>query len=168
LWLPVVTLAQTGEYNIKAVFIERFTRYIEWPEESAVSDTSQPFVLGIIGKNPFGSVLEEIYSTQRIRKKKVIIRYISKLDEIKGCNLLFLSESEKKELSKILSFSRKRPILTVSDTKDFAGKGVAINFVIIEGKIKFEINKSAIDNVGLKVSSQLLKLAILVGKKEGQ
>ena len=39
---------------------------------------------------------------------------------------------------------------------------MAINFVIIKGKLKFEMNRRAIEDAGLQASSQLLKLAILV------
>jgi len=162
LLLPVFASAQSIEYTVKAVFLERFTRFIEWPEESAMADSSQPFVLGVIGESPFGSILEEIYSTQKIRDKKVEIRYISKLNEITGCHLLFLSESEKKELPKILSFTRDKPILTIGDTKGFADKGVLINFFFSKDKIRFEINESVVRDSGLKMSYLLLQLAKIV------
>ncbi len=94
LCLPVVTFAQTSEYTIKAAFLERFTRFIEWPEEPAVSDTTESFVLGVIGENPFGSILEQLYATQKIKNKAVEIHSISNLDEISGCHLLFISKSK--------------------------------------------------------------------------
>ncbi len=157
-----VTLAQESEYNLKANFLERFTRFIEWPEESAVNDISQPFILGIIGENPFGTILEQIYSQKTIKDKKVEIRYISDKNEIPGCHLLFISKSEKKVLSKILSFTREKPILTVGDTKNFAEQGVLINLYIVENKIRFEINELEARDSGLFISYRLLNLAKIV------
>jgi len=162
LLLPISPFAQTDEYTIKIVLLERFTRFIEWPEESAISDTSQPFVLGLIGKNPFGSKPEDIYSTRKMRNKKVKIRYISKLDEIEGCHLLFISKSEEKKLSKILSFTKDKPILTISDTKGFAEEGVLINLYLKEDKVQFEINESAVRESGLSMSYMLLKTGKIV------
>jgi len=166
LFLPVVTLAQESEYNVKAVLLERLTRFIEWPEESTVNDTSQSFILGIIGKNPFGSILEQVYSNQKIKDKKVEIRYISKIKKIPGCHLLFISQSEKKALSKILSFTRGKPILTIGDTKNYAEEGVLINFYFVENKTRFEINESEAQKSGLFISYRLLNLAKIVNQPE--
>lgn len=162
LWLPLVSLAQTQEYTVKAVFLERFTRFIEWPEEMAISDSSLPFILGVIGKNPFGSLLDEIYSAQKIRNKEVKIRSISVLKEIAGCHLLFISESKKKELSEILSFTRKKPILTIGDSEGFTEAGVLINLYLEQDKIRFEINESAFRESGLSISYLLLQRAKIV------
>ena len=159
---PVVTSAQLSEYSLKAVFLERFTRFIEWPEESVVSDTSKAFVLGVMGKNPFGSILEQLYATQKIKNKEVEIRYISNMDLILGCHLLFISKSEKNELIKILSVTKDKPILTISDEVGFAEKGVLINFYLSQERVRFEINETAFKVSGLKASYLLLDVAKIV------
>ncbi|MCD4695436.1 MAG: YfiR family protein, partial [Bacteroidales bacterium] len=69
--IPIMIFSQTEEYTIKAVFMERFTRFTEWPAESAINDTTKPFVISVIGKNPFGNLLEETYSSQKILNKNV-------------------------------------------------------------------------------------------------
>lgn len=166
LWLPIYTFAQTGEYTIKAAFLERFTRFIEWPEESAVSDTTESFVLGVIGENPFGSILEQLYATQKMKNKEVEIHSLSNLDEISGCHLLFISKSKEKELSKILSLTKDKPILTISDINGFADKGVLINLYLTEDKIRFEINETAIRDSGLSISYLLLNAAKIINPVE--
>ena len=159
---PLHVFAQTSEYTIKAAFLERFTRFIEWPEESTVSDTTKDFVLGIIGENPFGSILEELYDTQKIKNKRVEILHVSNLNEITGCHLLFISKSEEKELSNILLATKNKPILTISDTNGFAEKGVLINFYLAESKIRFEINEKAVNNSGLSISYHLFNVAKII------
>ena len=160
--LPIIVFAQPVEYTLKAAFLERFTRFVDWPVESGIADTSNSFVLGVIGKNPFGAILERVYSTQKIKNKKVKILHISNPNEIHGCNLLFISESKKKELDKILSLTKNKPILTVSDTKGFAKEGVLINFYLAGNKVRFEINESAVRTSGLSMSYLLLKSARII------
>ncbi len=156
--------AQISEYRVKAVFLERFTRFTEWPGESAINDTTKPFVISVIGKNPFGNLLEETYSSQKILNKNIEIRYISKIDQIEETNILFISKSKQKELSKILSYTKDKPILTVGDTKGFAKKGVMINFYLSSGKLRFEINETAVKESGLSMSYLLLQVALIVSK----
>lgn len=165
LFWPVITLAQTSEYQeytLKAEYLERFTHYTEWPEESAISDTSQPFVLGVIGESPFGSILDDTYAKLKIRDKNVEIRYYSKPAEIEGCHLLFIGNINKKSLSEILAHTKVMPVLIVSDTKDFASEGVHINLYLSQEKVRFEINESAVKESGLQMSYKLLKLGKIV------
>ncbi len=168
LLLPICAFAQTSEYTIKAAFLERFTRFIEWPEESAVSDTTESFVLGVIGENPFGSILEQLYATQKIKNKEVEIQSLSNQDEISGCHLLFISKSKEKELSKILSLTKNKPILTISDANGFAENGVLINLYLAENKIRFEINETAVKVSGLSISYLLLNAAKIVNPVKGK
>jgi len=162
LLMPISAIAQQSEYTIKAVFLEHFTRFIEWPESSGIADTSSAFVVEVIGENPFGSILEEIYAKQKIKNKRVEIRYISTPDEIDDCHILFISKSAKSILPEILSHTRNRPILTVSDTVGFAQKRVLINFYMAGDNIKFEINEKAVHESGLVMSYKLLNLARIV------
>jgi hypothetical protein len=165
LFLPSGAFAQADaytEYTMKAIFLERFTRFVEWPPRAEIDDTSKPFIIAVIGNNPFGPKLDNIYSTQKIRNKKVKIIYASNVDEIAGCHLLFISKSEEKRLDKIISLTRDKPILTVSAAKGFAEKGVLINFYILNGLIRFEINETAVRESGLSTSYLLLKTARIV------
>lgn len=150
---------QSMEYTLKAAFIERFTRFVEWPESAKISDTSKVFVIGVIGENPFGSDLNNFFSNQKIKNKTVKIKYISNIEDILGCHFLFISESEKNSLSEILSFTEDKPILTVGDTPGFAKEGVGINLITEKDKIKFEINIKSVSDKGIKPSSQLITYA---------
>ncbi len=101
-----------------------------------------------------------------VNNRKILIKHLDNVQDIDTCQILFISASKKNELDAILKKIEHKNILTISDSEGFAHKGVAINFVIIEGKIKFEINNRALERAGLQVSSQLKKLAILV-EEEG-
>ena len=162
LLIPLCVLSQTPkfpEYEVKAAFLEKFTRFIEWPDEVHMDDMNKSFVIAIICDNPFKSILEDMYSKQTIKGKKVDVRYISTLDDIDKCNLLFVSKSENDSLSQILFHIKEKPILTVGDDKRFAKKGIIITFFVESNHIRFEINKNAAEESGLYISSLLLNLS---------
>ncbi len=145
------------EFQVKAVFLEKFTRFIEWPLN--VLNASKPFVIGVIGEISFKRELSNIYLNQKIKKKKVDIRFVSEGEDISKCHLLFISESVKSRLSKIISLVKDKPILTVSNAKGFARKGVHINIYLRSGRVRFEVNEKAVRDSGLLISYHLLKAA---------
>ncbi len=159
---------QEQEYQIKSVFLEQFTRFIEWPETSEVSDTLTPFVIAVIGENPFGSILEKTFAKQKIKNSTVEIRYLSTPNEISNCHILFISKSNKNILPDILSHTEGKPILTISDTEGFAQENVLINFYLYGNKIKFEINEKAVHESGFDISYILFNLAKVVNPIKGK
>lgn len=150
------------EYEIKAVFLERFTRFIEWPDHVGMDDPLTPFNICIIGKNPFGKILDRLYAERKIKHKPVKIRYVKSVREIGSCHLLFISSTMGNDLPKILSYTKDKPILTISDSKDFARKGVHINLYSDAQGTRFVINESSVRSSGLKMSYLLLKVAEIV------
>ena len=151
--------AQTFEYKIKAEFLERFTRFIDWPVDSPVGDSKLPFRLCVIGKNPFGTYLDEMAEEVRIKGKLVQVRQISLPEECETCDLLFIPQSEADNLQVIRRVTDGRPILTVGDTPGFGRKGVLINLIRQDSKIGFEIDGGAVRRSRLRFSSRLMALA---------
>jgi hypothetical protein len=149
---------QVAEYQVKAEFIERFTRFVEWPER-ARSESS--FVIGIVGANPFDGYLERIAHDRKIKGKGIEIRSV-RVEETGNCDVVFVASSERKNLPAILARTRSRPVLTIGDTAGYAEKGVLINFYNAGDQVRFEINESAAEQSGLKISSKLFKLARVV------
>ena len=155
------------EYEVKAVFLERFTRFIEWPDidpsdMSRADDQSKTFIIALIGKNPFGGILDRIYAERKIKGRAVEIRYVVDEKDIFPCHILFVSQYNKDNLSRILSLTRDKPILTVSDCQGFAEQGVLINFFLDARRVRFEINESAVRKSGLKMSFHLLRSAKII------
>jgi len=158
--------AQTPEYEVKAVFLERFTRFIEWPADSSISDTSTPFIIGVMGDNPFDHILEELYKNYKIKNKNVRIKYFSTPEQITECNLLYISESEKDKLNSILEKINNKPILAVSDSDGFAEEGIHINLYVKNNKVRYEINESTLTKSGFTAWAQLLSSAKIVNPVE--
>jgi len=158
-------LADNPVYKLKAGFIEKFSRFITWPHESGIHDTSKPFIITVLGDNPFEGELQKMFIIDKIkiRHKNVEIKYINDPAEIGECQILFVPECENEILMNILSTVRDKPILLISDTPGYAEKGTHINFYINEdGGLHFEINKHRGTESKVKISSKLLKIAKIV------
>jgi hypothetical protein len=161
-----VAQAQVPEYQLKAEFLERFTRFIEWPEPaSAGADSATPFVIGVYGSNPFGRYLADLTAVRSIKGKAVKVREVKEVAEIDGCHMLFISAAARRALEAILARTAGKPVLTVGDSEGFAERGVLINFYSLDNTIGFEVNEPAVRRSGLKVSSRLLKLARIVDQE---
>jgi hypothetical protein len=147
-----------AEYQIKAEFIERFTRFIEWPAAPS-QPQSEPFVIGIIGRDPFNGYLEAIARARTIKGRPVRIRHLAGLDAIGSCQILFISSSEKGSFDEIVARARKYPVLTIGDSPGALSSGVMINLYTADNKVRFEINEQQLSKAGFAASAQLLKLA---------
>lgn len=150
--------SQTTEYMLKAGFLEKFARFTEWPN---INKTE--FKICVLGKNPFKKDLDKMYAKVKIKNLAVKLEYIENINELKNPDILFISSSERSNLSEILNQIKEKPILTVSDTRGFAQKGVIINFYeTAQGTIHFEINKSTLSDSGLQMDLMLLQLAKII------
>ena len=144
------------EYKLKAAFIYNFIQYIDWGSLAA----SNEYVICIVGSSPIEAPLREIAMTRKEGEKKIKICHYKSAEEMSYCHILFISKDADEPLGAILAKTPKGT-LTVSEKPGCAREGVAMNFVIIDNKLKFESNLKALSATGLKASSQLLKLAII-------
>lgn len=149
------------EYQVKAVYLYNFGRFVEWP---AVSSTDEPFTICILGHDPFGAVLDATLSGEAVGNLKLVAKRISSLRDAAACRILFVSSSEAGRTREILAHVEKSPVLTVSDMPGFTGNGGMIQFVLKENRVRFEVNLAAAEKAGLSFSSQLLKVATDIRK----
>ena len=145
------------EYKVKAAFLYNFTLFVEWPAE-AFARSDSPLTICVLGKSPFGDALDSLKS-KTAKKRKLMVRQISTVQEMGSCQVLFVSISEKMHLPNILTTVKNQKVLTVSDMDGFAQAGGIINFVTLDDKVRFEINLKAAQQSRIKIRSQLLKLA---------
>ncbi len=145
------------EYQVKAAFLFNFGNFIEWPKK-AFQNKESSFVICVLGDNPFGEALDSLEG-KTIHGKRVVIRYFTNVDDALNSDILFISNSEQRNLPGILKSLKESPVLTVGDYEGFCQNGGMINLSRIENRIGFEVNDSAALRAGLKISSQLLKLA---------
>jgi hypothetical protein len=150
--------ASPSEYQVKAAFLLNFAKFVEWPA-AKLGETNSPLVIGVIGANPFGTLLDEIVKGQTISGHRLVSRAISTAEEAAACHIVFISRSEKERLRPLLDGLKDQPVVTVSETKGFAQDGGMINLVVQNNHVKLEINPTAAGEAGVKLSSKLLAIA---------
>lgn len=148
-----------SEYRLKAAFLFNFAKFVEWPPEAFAEKTS-PFILGVLGDNPFGNELEQTVAGKKVNDYPITVQTFRTAAEATNCHILFISNSEKKRLPEIIQRLHGTAVLTVSETERFIETGGMINFVSENNKIRFQINDEAAKAAGLKISSKLLSLAV--------
>ena len=148
-----------SEYRLKAAFLLNFGKFVEWPGPAGVSD---PLTICVLGDDPFGSNLDETLAGRTVGSRPVRARRISETASARSCAILFLSRSEAYRISALAAALKGAPVLLVGERPGFARQGGMINFIETDQKIRFEINEAAAKKAGLKISSQLLKLATIV------
>lgn len=164
-WLPRCAAADrlggASEYSLKAMFLLNFTKFVEWPDQ-AFSGNAAPFVVGVIGEDPFGSVLDEAFAHQTVGGRSVVIRRYTPGTLGIDCQVLFVARSIKDQQPALLQDLRGRPVLTVGEADQFLESGGMINFVVIKERVRFEINAMAADRTGLNLGAKLLGVAVRV------
>jgi hypothetical protein len=161
---PVDATAQSAprEYQIKAVFLFNFLQFVEWPAE-AFDDARAPIRIGVLGDDPFGPALNAAVRGETINGRELIVERSQRIEDLRGCQLVFISQSESHRLDNLLSLLGTQPVLTVSEANGFARRGGIIGFYSDGNKVRFEINADAGRQRGLKLSSELLRLGKIVG-----
>jgi hypothetical protein len=164
--------AKYKEYEVKAAFIFNFLKFIDWPEEKTAGNDNQ-IVIGIIGEDPFGPAAD-VFKNKSVEEHKLLLKRFEpveqiwklpdkdkneRIDALKHCHLLFICQSEQKQIHDIIEIVSNSSVLTVADTDGFIEAGGIINFFTEDNKIRFDINQACAEKTGLKIRSQLLRLA---------
>lgn len=159
-------LAQGGrEYDIKAAMVFNFAQFVQWPT-NALASTNSPFVIGILGADPFGRTIDQLTAGETIQGRPMVVRRLNTIEETVHCHILFVSQSEANNWSRVRGYLNNAPVLTVSDLDRFARRGGMIRLMMDQNRVKFRINRAAAKEAGLELSSKLLRLAELAETTE--
>lgn len=155
--LAIGALAQGApEYEVKAAFLLNFTKFVDWPA-AAFTAPNAPLTICVLGRDPFGRVLDQIVQGEAVDGHKLEVRRITEAPPAGSCQVVFVNPSEE-DLTKLLSGFRAG-VLTVGEGETFVRRGGVIGFVIENRRVRFDINRSAAERAGLRLSSRLLSVA---------
>jgi hypothetical protein len=154
-----LTRAQApNEYQVKAAFLYNFAKFVEWLPE-AFGESEAPFVVGVLGEDPFGNALDQIINGKSVNGRPLVVKRLKWGQNLRSCHILFISSSEQKRLVQIFESLRGANVLTVGDMDKFGQQGGVIHFIMEESKVRFEINAEVAGQARLKISSKLMALA---------
>jgi hypothetical protein len=146
--------AQPTDTAVKAAFLPRFAKYVTWPP-AAMPRGSDPFVLCVIGSDPFGAMLDEAARSQTVEGRRIVVRRMDSPAQADHCQIAFLGTGRGPSSAVFAG----KPVLTVTDGSRGAQRGI-VNFELIGGRVRFFIDQGAAEDRGLGVSSRLLALAV--------
>jgi uncharacterized protein DUF4154 len=156
--------SDSSEYLIKAGFIYNFAKFVEWPE-AAFAQPDSPIVIGILGTDPFGALIDRIVENKKVGARGFVVRRLkwgADVKDLKECKILFVGASERAHIEDLVQIVKGLPILTVGEVPGFAQRGGVIRFVLEDNKVRFEINVEAAHQADLTISSRLLTLAKII------
>lgn len=167
LWWSSLPAAEAAppEFQVKAVFLSNFARFVEWPP--GVLEPGADVVIGVLGADPFGLYLDDVLRDQKVSGRTLTVRRYERVEQVDRCHVLFVSGSEGARAREILARLRGRPILTVCDTRVFAAHGAMVHLVMDEQRVRLRINLEAARREKLAISAKLLRTAEITGGVTG-
>lgn len=157
----VETDAQLTEYEVKAQVLARIVKYTRWPE-SAFESKEAPFVIGVLGKDPFGEALDATFKGAKVGDRRVKLVRGNDTTALGAVQMLFIAGKDEKQQQKLVEQFASKPVLLVADTLMGAELGAHVGFYLESSKLRFGINKASAKKSGLEMSSELLKLAKII------
>jgi hypothetical protein len=147
------------EYRLKAAFVHRFTQFVEWPASALAGRSSFQFC--VVRPNPFGAALQETVAGEVVDGLRLEVRDIDRPAQLDGCQVLFVP-NHVRAAEPLLEEAARRNVLTVGESPGFLDEGGIITLRVVDRRLRFEVDTDAAARAGLRVSSQLLRLALAV------
>ena|SRR5688572_1062875 len=144
--------APRPELAIKTEFVLRFPEFVEWP--MTATDGQRPLSLCLSPSHPFGRNVQTSAGGQP-RARRIVVRELRQGEPVRACDAVYVAPADLSLLDTVANL----PILTVGDQPNFTRRGGMINLLVIDGRVRFEIDLSRVRRSGLKMDSQLLRLA---------
>lgn len=163
--MPAVAQDRAREAEIKATYLLNFGRFVRWP--AASDQAGAPFVVCVLGRDEFGRVLDDVFAGESVNGRATAVRRLTTLDAVGGCHILYLASDVSRQVPAMLQATAASPVLTVSELPDFIERGGMIQFVQRAGRIRFQLNVTAAQGVGLEPSADLSRVAEIVRRPGG-
>lgn len=156
------------EYTIKAAYLYNFSHYVTWPDGKFLNDQS-PMVIGVLGPDPFGAVLDRIAQRgEKATGRPIAIRRFLDVKDVAGSHILFIGPKVAAPMrAEAVRIAANSSVLLVGEMPGFAEKGAVVNFFVVGNRVRFEMNPRAARQRNLKISAKVLNLARIVGEPQG-
>ena len=141
------------EENIIAAAIYNFTRQVDWPSSNA------EFTIDVIGHKSVYDKMNEMIKGRKVGNATIKVRFLESINQITESEILFVGFWQSKDFAKVQEKVAGKNTLIITEKDGMIDNGSAINFVIRNNGIKFEIKRANIEKYGLKVSDALINLA---------
>ena len=146
------------ERSVKAAFLYKFLNFASWPAAS-FSEPSSPFVIGVLGSDATATELVKLVADRPVSGRPVDVRIVKRGESLAGLHVLFVGRAETGHLSLLAEKAQQQSVLLVSESDRGLNLGSAINLVVVDGRIRFDVSLDAAEKYGVRLSSRLLGVA---------
>ena len=157
----VISEAQSHERSVMAAYIYRFITYVEWPA-SAFPNAEAPIIIGVVNADDIAAELEQIVQGRTAQNRRLQVRRIALGETWTGVNVLFIGGEGAPKFLQAAKTLTDRSVLTITGVERGIEHGSVINFVQVDGRVRFEVNVAVAEKSGLRLSSRLLTVATRV------
>lgn len=147
----------------KAAVLGKLPAYIGWARRPETAST--PIIIGVLGTDPFGGILEKLIAESRIDGRPLQVRYFRPEDKVQDCDLLFVPANQQTRWLELRKQGQAEGVLTIGDSDDFLKLGGMIR-IVQSRRYKLEIDLSKARSAGLTISSKLLEISVVVGNRD--
>ena len=154
----VESYSQTDIPKAQSMFIYNFCRFVEWPQ----SATSGSFIIGVLGGTDITTALSEYTAGKMVGMQSIVVKQYKDVASLDNCQILFIAYSKCGSLPEIVSKIGSYPTLSVADRKNSLVQGAAINFLLDDDRLKFELSVANATKNGIKINSKLQEMAASV------
>ncbi len=155
-------LAQGGAGNaeqlVKAAYLFHFCGLVDWPESSFRTPQS-PLKVGILGNDALADELTRLVASRPPQRRPIVVIKSPPIAERNSVHLLYVDDKFRGQLQMISSALKGQPVLTVTNSEQALKFGSIINFLSVDGALRFEISADAATEANLAISSRLLAVS---------
>jgi hypothetical protein len=155
------------EYELKAAYLYHLSTYIQLPA-SAFPDKSSPLVLGILGEDPFGPLLDNMIKGKTVQGRPLVVQRAASAASLTNCHLVFFGTDRQADLTRELDLLKEHPVITVGQRAGFTRSGGMVNFFMTGNFVGMEVNLAAAERAGARVDYQLQKLSLVKLSRDGR
>lgn len=169
-WLGLVVCAIAGlapvlsaraesrdDRSVRAAYVFNLIKYVEWPT------AKNELVIGFVGDAATGEVLETLLNGRTSGGRTIRVVPSPSDEDLARCSLLYIAEPDPKEMRRVLQKAKESSVLTIGETDSFARAGGMVALVNPGDHIQIEVNLEATQSAGIRISSRVLNLAVIVG-----
>jgi hypothetical protein len=152
--------ATPSDVDVRAAFLYRFLDYIQW--ERARLDADQSIVIGIIGSDDMLDQVRKIVAGRRAQGHSIEVRKMALGDDPAGVQVVYVGAASSAALASIARRAQTASALVVSNADNALSLGSDINFIEVDGRVRFEVDLANVERSGLKLGSGMLSVALRV------
>ena len=156
---PAIASERFEENAVKAAFLYRFTGYVDWPRDALAGPN---FTFAVLDSEPVAAELAKLLPRHTVKNLPAQVRHVRSARQAAGAQLLYVGASYPGDLQALAESLAPHPVLVVTDRPGALNAGSAINFMLVDRRVRFEISMPAVVRARLWVQPPLLAVAARV------